>query len=774
MKIIHFLYKHFLLLILCFVLVQCETEEEDPLSSVVPSIALEDSTYRIGSAEGILKFHVLSSRPDWEASTKSGTKGVWITSIKKNSSNDSLIVHYAEQKKSQSRSALIVLSSGSVRKEITCIQNGLSLQLSTRGLTVNPSKGQAKIGIKASDVNWVASTTKDPPWISSLEKNLSGDTLTINYEAQTEINILRSATINLNLSTLSKSISLTQQPFFIRVVPPALNLSPSAGTASAKVITSTAWTVSTDAGWITPIRDLENNTIRINYTAHTSAGPREAIVSITSQGKSQKLSITQSQARIHTVAKTYHLTHKKDTVSIDVSTTGSEWSFEDIEPGWVTNIEKEDSSLVVTHAANLSEERRSFTIRIKSGDVVKPLNFIQSADPSIGDLRLEIDPQTSSISLPREGGEQHIRIQILGEGSNNRSWNYSSISSRLYSIIRTSHGLSIHAAPNASRSTRSFHIQLSFTGGRILVNGDLVSSLDLTLTQDSYSKSRRPTDMPEDLYNHLNGDRILVLSPKIFIARRGSLSNQVTKEEVRKMISGYKINSINPLLLRLGTYIDPHSDIYYVDLSDGFNNRERYNVLDASGRQIKTSNNKEDSIVHLHDGFFRIFIINDLSKLPMSSASAVGLAALEGSKVWLKAGNASSHVLAHELGHSLGLVHTNTPTACEVDESSNFLMHASVVGGIQLAKVKTCENMITTGIKGRLNQSHGVVKKWDELGSSTAQDVIEGWRIMSEEERNYAINNPYLDGNIATRRLPQRTGTTFCGWYPGFQINETK
>ena len=603
MKILHLLHKYFLLLILLFVLIQCETEEEslneESLNSVPASINLKDSTYRVGSSKGILKISVLSSRPDWEASTE--IKKAWITSIEKNQSNDSLIVQYTERTKRSSRSVHIVLSSGSVRKKITCTQNGLRLLLSKRDLTVTPTKGQAKIGIKASDVNWIASTAEETPWISSLEKNLSSDTLIINYNAQAEKGILRNATINLELSTLNKSFSLTQQ------------------------------------------------------------------------------------------------------------------------------------SLVI----------------------------------------LEIDPDPgASISLPAEGGEQRMRIQILAPESENRNWNYTSnprlnSNTSLYSIIRYPDGLSIHAAPNTG-SPRSLSITLSFTGGTVPINGKPESSLSLNLTQASYSKDPRPPNMPQGLYTHLNGDRILLLSPKILIARKGRHTNQETKERVRQLISGYNRDSVNPLLLRLGAYIDPQSDIYYVDLPDDFhtNPRPEYNVVDASGQPIKTANNKHDSTVYLGNGFFQILILNDLAGIGFPP-NVLGAAEFPGRKIWLEAG-ISSVVLGHELGHSLGLEHTNTPEACERDNAFDFLMNSgSGYLTMQRARVKPCENEIATST-GRLYQSHGIVKKWTELGLSTAQDVLAGWRIISQN------TSSLLDGNSAARGLPQPIGTNFCGWHPGLQSNEAK
>ena len=619
-----------LCLSLGYLLTQCDKEEE----VVEARIELEESIYRVGSSEGVLRIQVQSARADWEARLSQPTS--WLN-IEKSPSNDSLFVHYVAQSKSQSRSTLIELRSDTVTLSLTVVQNGFNLSF-IKSTTLEATGGGKKIKVNASDTDWTASVPESVDWIT-LEKNPSADSLIISYEPQKEAGITRRTSVGIQLGEAKKQLSVSQSAFFLRFDPEEAQLSASAGQREVGVIATAEWSYikPSDAGWITQIeRKSDGRGVVISFAEHSGATSRRNAITFRAAGVTKMLSViqdsvvitfpednqvvsalagsaaievsstgpdwtftspsnapwvtqieqaegalqlsyeandaatsrsvdipvhagevtkvltfTQDQVQIHTDKSKYDVLHQAAQLLIDVSSTGSSWdAFELNDVDWITDVQRNGDKLSITYMEYGGSDDRQATIRIQSSGVSKDIILNQKFNPDLGPLEVRIDPGTR-FDFPAEGGRRLVHIQIIGEGHEDVDWTVSPSDDRpvLQWINHTykthkigSELLSLHMPANKGR-LRSERTMIRFSR-ELLYNGSFMRDVSITLSQEGYLEASRPDQMPEELYNFLGGDtRLTVFRPKVIIARKGPHASNVTKEEVRDMITGYHMRS---------------------------------------------------------------------------------------------------------------------------------------------------------------------------------------------------------------------------------------
>ncbi len=149
-----------------------------------------------------------------------------------------------------------------------------------------------------SNISWAVTESED--WLSVTPTSGSnGDTLIVSYDA----NLTTSARVgNITISGegLSKVVSVTQsgQALSLIVSPENQNINDSSGTTIFNVESNINWTVTESEDWlsVTPTSGSNGDTLIVSYDANLTTSVRVGNITISGEGLSKEVSITQSGA----------------------------------------------------------------------------------------------------------------------------------------------------------------------------------------------------------------------------------------------------------------------------------------------------------------------------------------------------------------------------------------------------------------------------------------------------------------------------------------------
>ena len=278
-------------------------------------------------------------------------------------------------------------------------------------------------------------------------------------------------------------------------------------------------------------------------------------------------------------------------------------------------------------------------------------------------------------------------------------------------------------------------------------------------TKDTSPTEREPSsetpsaskevEIPASLSKYLRNDSLYILRAHVFIIRKGryKINPSLTKERLKSLLRGYTAPSPNPMLLQFSVHIDPDKlNIYYVDLPKAFDEltgNDALPELDEEGNQVGTIKLAQT---------LEIFIGENFPNVILYGGSAKFFPGIGGQYILLHPGTSTS-AFAHELGHTLGLYHTDSERTCEQDPSRDYIMHRTYYRTKSYArKVKTCENLFATDrVEGEntggvhvQHVNNRVFRRsiYDkvhvtELGSASIDEVLAGWKLIEINDENY-------------------------------------
>ena len=219
----------------------------------------------------------------------------WITAEKQENVLYISVQNYTNT--SQSRTAVITITAGKAPAvPVTITQNAKTIDK----LSVSPTS--LTFGANETATKTVAVTTDAPSWTvtagaSWITATKSGDNVNVRVSQNTSRSE-RSSIVTVKGGDASDAIfSVSQEPAipFLDVTPSSYNFSSSAGSTSISVTSNVSWSASSNAtSWLTVSASGSNNgSFTINVTANSSTSSRSGVITVSGEGKTATVSVTQ-------------------------------------------------------------------------------------------------------------------------------------------------------------------------------------------------------------------------------------------------------------------------------------------------------------------------------------------------------------------------------------------------------------------------------------------------------------------------------------------------
>lgn len=326
----------------------------------------------------------------WNASNIPG----WVTlSSITGSGVKTIVVSCQENSSSSPRTATITFTSEIATETLTLTQNGAGATISLDKTTqlVEATTNSFKVQVTTNDASW--STSGIPSWIT-LDPTASIGNRAVNVSCQANTTTSsRTATITFTSGYSTQTLIVTQkgENATITLDKESEAVSDAPNLVKVKVtINGASWSASGVPDWV----ELKYNTntasdlVSVLCAQNFLTAPRTAIITFTSEGKSQTLTVTQSgaAAKIHTNHNFYSVQATADSFELTVTTNGRSWSASGV-PSWLTLSSTSGntgtSTIVISSQTNPLSSKRSAIISFTSEGAVETLEVTQVAAGSM-------------------------------------------------------------------------------------------------------------------------------------------------------------------------------------------------------------------------------------------------------------------------------------------------------------------------------------------------------------------------------------------------------
>ena len=266
----------------------------------LPFLSVSPSSLTFPASGGEQMF-TISSSTDWTVSCDN----LWLTMKPTSGSNNSSITVSVDSHNTNQRTAIIhIKGKGVQEKTVSVTQEEYIPDPELTAIIDDPSNIPASGGTRVititSNTDWTISS--DASWLTlptGISPGSGNRTFTITIPSHTSTSN-RSATLTITGSGIVQTINIVQNgiiPVLVANIDNASNLPASGGTRVITITSNIAWTVSSDASWLTIPAGVSpgsgNRTFTITIPSHTSTSNRSAQITITGSGISQIINIIQ-------------------------------------------------------------------------------------------------------------------------------------------------------------------------------------------------------------------------------------------------------------------------------------------------------------------------------------------------------------------------------------------------------------------------------------------------------------------------------------------------
>ncbi|WP_353480587.1 BACON domain-containing carbohydrate-binding protein [Haliscomenobacter sp.] len=264
--------------------------------AILVEISVSPTTKSISPPAGSFAIS-LSSNSAWTVSSNAA----WLTASPTSSASNASVTANFTANTGAARTGILTFSAGGVTRTVTVTQATSALTVSPTTQAASAAAGNFAITL-TSNVNWTVSS--NAVWLTASPTSGSNDgSITASYTANT--GAARSGTLTFSGGGLTRTVTVTQATPNLTVTPTTQSVSALEGTFAITLTSNVAWTVNSNAVWLStsPTSGSNNATVNAIYTANTGASSRSGILTFTGGGITRTVTVTQV-APILTVSPT--------------------------------------------------------------------------------------------------------------------------------------------------------------------------------------------------------------------------------------------------------------------------------------------------------------------------------------------------------------------------------------------------------------------------------------------------------------------------------------
>jgi len=348
-------------------------------AGAAPNLTVDPSNRDVSNAAGQTTFNV-TSNISWTVSESVGWLSVSPTS---GSGDETLAVDYEANPSTGQRIGTITISGGGFTREVTVTQLGAAASL-----TVDPSNrdvsnvgGQATFDV-SSNISWTVS--EDVDWLSVSPTSGSGDgTFTVTYDENSSTSE-RIGTISVSGSGITRNVTVTQAEAAanLTVDPSNQDVGYTAGQTTFDVNSNIAWTVGESVGWlsVSPTSGSGDGTLTVTYDENTTSSERIGTISVSGDGITRNVTITQVGVAILTVDPSNRdVGYAAGQTTFDVNSNISWTVSESVD--WLSSSPisgSGDGTLTVTFDENTTTSQRIGTISVSGDGITRNVTVTQA------------------------------------------------------------------------------------------------------------------------------------------------------------------------------------------------------------------------------------------------------------------------------------------------------------------------------------------------------------------------------------------------------------
>jgi hypothetical protein len=379
------------------------------VTQAAPTLAVTPATQAVPALSGSFAIS-LTSNVNWSVSSNAA----WLTTTPTSGSNNGSITANYTANTGIARSGTLTFSGGGLNRTVVVTQAAPTLTVSPATSSATAAEGSFAITVTSS-INWTV--TSNAGWLTASTASGTGNaTVTANYTGNT--GALRTGILTFTGSGITRTVTVSQAAPTLAVTPTTQTPTAAAGSFATTLTSNVAWTVSSDADWltVTPTSGSNNGTLTASYTANIDAA-RTGILTFTGGGLTRTVTVNQAAPTLSVTPTTQARTSAAGSFTTTL-TSNVAWTVSSDAVWLTTTVSSGSNNATVTanYTANTGEARTGI-LTFTGGGVSRTVTVTQAPPPV-----LTVSPATQSVSPIAGNFAITLTSNIAWTVSSNAAW----------------------------------------------------------------------------------------------------------------------------------------------------------------------------------------------------------------------------------------------------------------------------------------------------------------------------------------------------------------